>query len=451
MPKVGMRNLKSAIAVFICFLIDYFRVYYFHGDGMPFYSAIAAILCMQPYVSNSVKVARNRTVGTFIGGFLGLIALLIERQFIPKNMPLLQYILISASIVVVIYITILVKKTTASYISCVVFLSITVAHGADVSPYAFTFNRVADTLIGIAVSLGVNTFHLPKKKNSTVLFVSNLDGTLLNSKGQISTYSKVKLNQMLKKNALITVATARASITVTPLMDGVDFNLPIITMNGAALYDLKEKTYLYCKTIDYSTSKKILDVFDKHGLNCFTHTIINDILHIYYGDFTNAVEKKVYDSRKLLPLKNYIYSSLPENQEVIYFTAIDKLEIIKELYQDIMLLDCSNKIGAMYYKDTNNEGYYFLEIFSEKASQKNAIMELKKRVSADTVVAFGNDVKDMDMIEAADYGYAVNNAVDEVKEVTPNIIGTNDSDSVVKAIEKLFYSKRFFKDKNSEK
>ncbi|GKX68676.1 HAD-IIB family hydrolase [Inconstantimicrobium mannanitabidum] len=440
MPKIGMRNLKSAIAVFICFLI-----YLIRGDGIPFYSAIAAILCMQPYVSNSVKVAKNRTIGTFIGGFCGMIVLIIEKHFIPKSMPMLQYLLISASIVVVIYITILVKKTTASYISCVVFLSVTVSHGLDVSPYAFALNRILDTLIGIAVSLCVNMFHLPKRKNATMLFVSNLDGTLLNSKGEISTYSKVKLNQMLKKDALITVSTARTSVTVLPILEGVDFKLPIITMNGAALYDLKEKSYLYCKTIEYDTSKNILSVFDKYGLNCFTHTIVNDILHIYYGDFTNPAEKKLYESKKLLPLKNYIYSPLPQNQEVIYFTAIDKLDIIEKLYKDIMSLECSNKIGAMYYKDTNNEGYYYLEIFSEKASQKNAINELKKRVSADTIITFGNDVKDIDMIQLADYGYAVENAVDEVKEVSPNIIGSNDNDSVVKIIEKLFYSKTFYK------
>ena len=54
---------------------------------MPFYPAIAAVLCMQPYVSNSVRVALNRTVGTFIGGLFGMLALVIEKAFLPRTSP----------------------------------------------------------------------------------------------------------------------------------------------------------------------------------------------------------------------------------------------------------------------------------------------------------------------------------------------------------------------------
>ena len=57
-PKIGMRIVKTAIAVFICFVIDMFRT-----TSMPFYSAIAAILCMQPDVKDSWRVAATRTIG----------------------------------------------------------------------------------------------------------------------------------------------------------------------------------------------------------------------------------------------------------------------------------------------------------------------------------------------------------------------------------------------------
>ena len=78
LPKVGMRIIKSAVAVFLCFL-----VYLFRQDGVPFYSVIAAVLCMQPYVSHSVRVALNRCIGTLIGGVFGTLVLLFEQRFIP--------------------------------------------------------------------------------------------------------------------------------------------------------------------------------------------------------------------------------------------------------------------------------------------------------------------------------------------------------------------------------
>ena len=63
LPRPGLRMLKSALAVFLCFLIDTLR-----GGGVPFYSAIAAILCMQPDVQGGLRVGLNRVVGTLIGG-----------------------------------------------------------------------------------------------------------------------------------------------------------------------------------------------------------------------------------------------------------------------------------------------------------------------------------------------------------------------------------------------
>lgn len=106
MPKIGMRIVKTAIAVFLCFLIDLLR----NHQGVPFYSAIAAILCMQPFVSNSVKVAFNRSVGTFIGGLFGMLVLLAERAWLPKGMPILQYLIVSLCIVVLIYLTVVLKR-----------------------------------------------------------------------------------------------------------------------------------------------------------------------------------------------------------------------------------------------------------------------------------------------------------------------------------------------------
>lgn len=159
-PPVGMRIVKTAIAVFLCFMVDYLR-----GAGVPFYSAIAAILCMQPDVKNSFRVALNRTCGTLIGGLYGMLVLIGLRTFLPGGHPVLQYLLIALALIPLIYITVLVNKTAATYITCVVFLSITVSHGLDLLPYEFALNRIADTIIGILVSLGVNSIPFLKNRN----------------------------------------------------------------------------------------------------------------------------------------------------------------------------------------------------------------------------------------------------------------------------------------------
>ncbi|MEG0612307.1 MAG: HAD hydrolase family protein [Clostridium sp.] len=437
MPRIGMRIIKSAIAVFICCLI-----YLVSGVGIPFHSSISAILSMQPGVANSMKAARSRSIGTIIGGIFGIIVLIIERQFIPDAMILVRYLLVSLAIIPLIYITILLEKQTASYISCVAFLSVTISHGLDVSPYAFGFSRIIDTLIGVFVSLGVNSFHLPKRKNSKILFIADLETTVLDSKKQIDTYTKIKLHEMLEEDALITVSTYRTPSTLLELMDGIDIKLPIITMNGAALYDLKKNTYISCKTIEYLNAKKISDIFKDKGLNCFIHTIINDVLHIYYGDFKNPLEKDFYNKEKLRHLKNYIYSDLPENREVVYFKAMDKLKVVKELYNEIIQLNFASKIRVKYEEDSDNPGYYILEVYSIEATKSNALMSLKGRMDCDMTVYFGGNIDDIPMLNQVDYVYAVDNAQEELKEIADYTIGNNDTNSVIKTIVKLFYSRK---------
>lgn len=159
LPKIGLRIIKTVVAVFLCFVISELR-----QESIPFYSAISAILCMQPDIANSLKVGLSRTVGTCIGGLFGLGVLILEKAFLPINLIFVQYFIVSICLIPLIYLTVILHQTASTYITCVVFLSITIAHGADVTPHIFAINRMLDTFIGIFVSLGINIIWRAKKE-----------------------------------------------------------------------------------------------------------------------------------------------------------------------------------------------------------------------------------------------------------------------------------------------
>jgi len=159
-PKIGMRMIKSALAVFICFVIDYLR-----GEGIPIFSAIAAILCMQKDTKNSLTVAVPRIAGTIFGGLYGLLILYLLKNPFETGIPLLQYFIIALSTIPLMYFTVLIKEPSTTYISCVVFMSVIVPQGTDLVPYVFAFHRILDTTIGILVSLLVNVLIAPPKQD----------------------------------------------------------------------------------------------------------------------------------------------------------------------------------------------------------------------------------------------------------------------------------------------
>ena len=167
-PKIGMRMVKSALAVFICFIIDYLR-----GEGLPIFSSIAAILCMQKDTKNSLIVAVPRIAGTIFGGLYGLLVLYLLKNPFETGIPLLQYLIIAASMIPLMYFTVLIREPSTTYISCVVFLSVIVPQGTDLVPYVFAFHRILDTTIGIVVSLIVNVLIARPKQDQYLEILSD--------------------------------------------------------------------------------------------------------------------------------------------------------------------------------------------------------------------------------------------------------------------------------------
>lgn len=110
---IGMRIVKSAVAVAVCYFINELR----GGHGIVFYSQLAALWCIQMYQSNTVENALQRTIGTIVGALYGLLYVLVYPDFIAGEPGWMEGILVSLMIVVVLYTTVLLKKRQASYLS----------------------------------------------------------------------------------------------------------------------------------------------------------------------------------------------------------------------------------------------------------------------------------------------------------------------------------------------
>ena len=149
LPHIGKRMIKSAIGVFLCFVIFLLR----GRAGTPFYSALAVLWCIQPSEKDAVTNAFQRSVGTLIGAVYGLIFILLKIHVMSQEYGLFHYAVLSGMIIPIIYTTLLINKKNASYFSCVVYLSIVVNHLGDENPYSFVFNRSLDTMIGIVLGL----------------------------------------------------------------------------------------------------------------------------------------------------------------------------------------------------------------------------------------------------------------------------------------------------------
>lgn len=388
LPPIGLRIIKSAAAVALCYLVSFLR----GNSGIVFYSQLAALWCMQSYVANSRNNAVQRTIGTVIGALYGLIFLLLKNQFgiSGRTGEVIDALAISMTLIAVLYTTVLIKKKQASYFSCVVFLSIVVNHMSDSNPYLFVWNRFLDTMIGIAIGIGVNCFSLPKQKNKDILFISGLDDTLLNNKDSLSDYSRVELNRMLDEGVNFTISTMRTPASLMEPMRDIRLKLPVIAMDGAVLYDIREKMYLKTYVISARESNEILALIKNRGLTCFTNVIVDDMLVIYYEETEDEIQKRLISQMRKSPYRNYVKRTLPETECVVYFMMLYPHEVIEDFYKVLKEKGLTKLLKVLKYDSMDYPGYSYIKIYNKNATKENMTAYLKEMLHLEKTVTFGS-------------------------------------------------------------
>lgn len=261
-----------------------------------------------------------------------------------------------------------------------------------------------------------------------ILYVSDLDGTLLRSDAKTSAYTNQVINELTEKGMLFSYATARSYLTAAKVTRGLNAKIPIITYNGAVI--LQNDTYEIITQNAFSHEEKedILGELLRHG--------IYPVVYAYIA----GKEKFVYHINKcnhatiefLLTRKGDIRDTPVESDnalgfgDVFYFVCIDKYENLEPIYRHF-----KEKYHCIFQKDIYS-GEQWLEIIPKNISKANAILQLKEYLEIEYIVAFGDGINDIEMFEIADESYAVENAVDELKAIATGVIESNDSDGVAK-------------------
>lgn len=156
LPKVGLRNIKTALAVFICMTL--FEIL---DRESGFFACIAAVVCMKDTIENSYSIGKDRIIGTLTGGVIGIILLLIishsEVTYSFKSM------ITSIGIILSIYIFTVLKRPSAVTTSCIVILSIICNHSRNDS-LSYAVIRIVDTFLGVMIAILINKYITPPKK-----------------------------------------------------------------------------------------------------------------------------------------------------------------------------------------------------------------------------------------------------------------------------------------------
>lgn len=158
LPKIGMRNIKTTLSVFLCLLL-----FDFISRENSIYACVAAVICMQNTIVDSLEKGVSRVLGTIVGGLVGIFVLFVVSEIFVVNEEMMIFI-IPLGIILLIEICVLIDQKQAVVISCVVYLSILISKNRDGGYVLYTVNRVLDTSIGIVIALLVNKYVVMPEK-----------------------------------------------------------------------------------------------------------------------------------------------------------------------------------------------------------------------------------------------------------------------------------------------
>lgn len=271
------------------------------------------------------------------------------------------------------------------------------------------------------------------------LYLTDMDGTLLNNEGIISPKSREIINSLASSGMLFSVATARSIISAKQLLDGVNITAPAVLQSGVVIYDFQKGKTLKCFGLDENAFYRAAEVFTKHGKSPFV-SFFNGQTENYEITFTDLKLKehvKFYETRRKnsgLNIHRTEEYRIPKGFTPVFISLCDCREDLEAIKNELEAID---GVGCSFYKDTYTP-LWFLEVFSKRASKANGLLIVKELVRADKAVVFGDNLNDMTMFEAADYTCAVKNAVDELKNAADTVIKSNEDDAVAKYLAENF-------------
>ena len=258
------------------------------------------------------------------------------------------------------------------------------------------------------------------------LFVTDMDGTLLNNEHKISKGNKHMIKRAVEAGVIFTIATGRMYASALPYAQELELDVPIITYNGALIKTAGGKE-LYASYLDEAVVKDLLDFAQECELYIHLYSddqlyfIVNDEHAQYYqkacGVQGKTVGQDIYKYNVHVP-KMLIMTDTPEQADAV-------IKLVQKKF--------GRRIEAMKSAPT------YVELIKPGVNKATAIAKLAEilNIPSEQVLAIGDSSNDVSMLTSVAISVAMGNANAEAKAAARYMVTDNEHDGVAEALERF--------------
>ncbi|MDU6196237.1 MAG: Cof-type HAD-IIB family hydrolase [Staphylococcus haemolyticus] len=237
------------------------------------------------------------------------------------------------------------------------------------------------------------------------LIATDMDGTLLNAAHEISEENINAIKYAQSKGITVVIATGRAFYEASTPMAETDLKVPYICLNGAEVRD-ESFNIMNTSHLNHELVERIKAILDRED--------------VYYQVYTN---RGIYTEDPTRDLDIYLDIARNAGQQ----GDVEKIERIGQELSTISSLAVSSSSRGN------------LEITHSDAQKGIALETIANQLHIDLqdVMALGDNLNDVSMLERVGYPVAMDNAIPEVKAIAKLVTDTNEHSGVGKAIMKV--------------
>ena len=285
------------------------------------------------------------------------------------------------------------------------------------------------------------------------LVAIDLDGTLLNSFGEVSENTKKALLEAKNRGVEIVLSSGRPISSTESLALELGVDNYLISGNGAAVYDIKKQEILYDR---FLTKEQVLEIAKLCEENSFFYNVytedeviassLNYNVLFYHKENVKKVEEKRTHINVVQNIAEYIEQSgknrflkitVCDESKFIFNSIMRRLKEINGI--DVLEVAYMSRKKIKDGTDDVDIQYFYTEITNENVNKWTAIEFLldKLNIKKEEVMAIGDNVNDQEMIQESGLGVVMGNSNPKMKEIADVIVADNNSEGVLEAFNKF--------------
>jgi Cof subfamily protein (haloacid dehalogenase superfamily) len=278
------------------------------------------------------------------------------------------------------------------------------------------------------------------------LFITDLDGTLLDDEKNISEENLESVKKLKEKGVKFTVFTGRNFSSAYRYLEDLEVEGIIALQNGAIVMELPSRRVICEIGLQVDIAKEIYLEAKKKKLFITLFAKYNDIKNKNMKDMyteTKTWAGTIYENyfehnRNRISIINDLTTILDKSVEIGQYAIIGDTPHIK-IFQDKINSSYKEIITTISYPMP--DGSSFLEVLGSKVSKGNALEPLLKEygTTASKTAFIGDNYNDLPLMKKVGMPIATNNASRDIKDYCKMIVTDNNHHAVKEAIERIFF------------